>query len=77
MPPTLPQSRRESGAIINDQERLLTSQEKTAASIPRGWGYRLQGGSQEEREKKGGGGGENAEWDHQEFGKNEAHPPGR
>lgn len=27
--------------------------------------------------KKGGGGGKKAEWDHHEFGKNEAHPLGR
>lgn len=51
IPPTS-QSRRESGAIVNNLERLLTSQEKAAASRPSSWSYWLQGGSPEERGEK-------------------------
>lgn len=51
IPPTS-QSSRESGAIVNNLERLLTSQEKAAASRPSSWSYWLQGGSPEARGEK-------------------------
>lgn len=52
MPPTPPQPRKESGAVVNDQERLLTSQEKTAASRPRGWATDCNEVLKKEGEKK-------------------------
>ena len=58
MPPTPPQSRRESGAAVVGALGCREVLNK-------------KGG------RKGGGGGEKAEWDHREFGTNEAHPPGR
>lgn len=51
IPPTS-QSRRESEAIVNDLESLLTSQEKAAASKPSRWSYWLQGGSPERGKKR-------------------------
>lgn len=61
-----------------NQERLFTSQEKTAAS--RAWAGATDCKEllkKKRGEKKGGGGGKKAEWDHHEFGKNEAHPLGK
>lgn len=61
-----------------NQERLFRSQEKTAASSLFWAGATdCKELLKKKREKKGGGGGKKAEWDHHEFGKNEAHPLGK
>lgn len=75
--PTPPQSRREPGAVVTirkgssqARKRLLHPEPELGLLTARSFSRRKGG-------KKGGGGGKKAEWDHHEFGKNEAHPLGK
>lgn len=64
--------------MVNNQERLSTSQEKTAVSRPHTGATDCKEVLKKKRgEKKEAGEERKAEWDHHEFGKNEAHPLGR